>query len=66
MSLFDKAKEALGNNPDKAEQGIDKVSEVAKEKFGDHADKIDQASGKAKDYLRQQGGGDQPPNGEQP
>ncbi|MBN6039740.1 antitoxin [Amycolatopsis sp. 195334CR] len=52
MSLFDKAKEAIGNNPDKAEQGIDKASDAAKSKFGDHADKVDQASDKAKDYLR--------------
>ena len=52
MSLFDKAKEAIGNNPDKAEQGIDKAADAAKSKFGDHADKVDQASDKAKDYLR--------------
>lgn len=52
MSLFDKAKEALGKNPDKTEQGIDKAADAAKSKFGDHADKVDQASDKAKDYLR--------------
>ncbi|QFU90287.1 antitoxin [Amycolatopsis sp. YIM 10] len=52
MSLFDKAKEAIGKNPDKAEQGIDKAADAAKSKFGDHADKVDQASDKAKDYLR--------------
>jgi hypothetical protein len=59
MSLFDKAKEALGNNPDKADQGIDKAAEAAKGRFGEHADKIDQGSDKAKDFLHKQGGGQQ-------
>ncbi|MGC7102130.1 antitoxin [Amycolatopsis lurida] len=60
MSLFDKAKEAIGKNPDKAEQGIDKAADAAKSKFGDHADKVDQASDKAKDYLRKDNNPDGP------
>ncbi|OXM73027.1 MULTISPECIES: antitoxin [Amycolatopsis] len=59
MNMFDKAKDALGKNPDKADQGIDKVAEAAKDRFGQHADKIDQASQKAKDFAR--GQQEQPP-----
>ncbi|AXB42753.1 antitoxin [Amycolatopsis albispora] len=62
MNLFDKAKEAIGNNPDKAEQGIDKAADAAKSRFGDHADKVDQASDKAKDYLRRDDNQQNPDN----
>ncbi|MEC3980378.1 antitoxin [Amycolatopsis sp. H20-H5] len=63
MSLFDKAKEALGKNPEKTDQGVDKLSEAAKGKFGEHGDKIDQATDKVKDFLHKPGGGEQPPPG---
>ncbi|AIJ22089.1 MULTISPECIES: antitoxin [Amycolatopsis] len=59
MNMFDKAKDALGKNPDKADQGIDKAAEAAKGRFGEHSDKIDQASEKAKDFVR--GQQEQPP-----
>ncbi|GHE92698.1 hypothetical protein GCM10017786_26710 [Amycolatopsis deserti] len=59
MNMFDKAKDALSKNPDKADQGIDKAAEAAKDRFGEHADKIDQASQKAKDFAR--GQQEQPP-----
>lgn len=56
MSMFDKAKEAMGNNPDKVDQGIDKAEEFGKDKFGDHADKIEQGADKARDFAGRQGG----------
>ncbi|WP_020416677.1 antitoxin [Amycolatopsis sp. ATCC 39116] len=59
MNMFDKAKDAMGKNPDKTDQGIDKAAEAAKGRFGEHADKIDQASQKAKDFAR--GQQEQPP-----
>jgi len=61
MNMFDKAKDALSKNPDKADQGIDKATEAAKGRFGEHGDKIDQASQKAKDYVRGQGEEQPPP-----
>jgi hypothetical protein len=64
MSFMDKAKEALGKNPDKANEGVDKASEFAKSKFGDHGDQIDQGSGKVKDFINKQGGGDEPQPGQ--
>jgi hypothetical protein len=64
MNLFDKAKEALGKNPDKADQGIDKAADFAKSKYGDHADKIDEAAEKAKGFARNQG--EEPPGNEPP
>ncbi|WP_156757122.1 antitoxin [Actinokineospora pegani] len=59
--LKNKAKEALGKNPDKAEQGVDKAGEAAKGRFGQHSDKIDSATEKAKEHLRRTGGNDQQP-----
>jgi antitoxin protein of toxin-antitoxin system len=56
MSMFDKAKEAMGNNPDKVEQGIDKAEEFGKNKFVDHSDKIEQGADKARDFADRQGG----------
>jgi hypothetical protein len=64
MNLFDKAKEALGKNPDKAEQGINKAADLAKSKYGDHADKIDEAAEKAKGFAPKQG--ERPPGTEPP
>lgn len=64
MNLFDKAKDALGQHPDQADQGIDKAADAAKSKWGEHGDQIDQAAEKAKGFARQQG--DQPPPQEPP
>lgn len=61
MSMFDKAKEAMGNNSDKVEQGIDKAEELGKNKFGDHADKIEQGADKARDFAGRQGGDEDQP-----
>jgi len=54
MGVFDKAKEAVQNNPDKAEQGIDKAEEAGKNKFGDHADQIEKGADKARDFVGKQ------------
>ncbi|WP_424186380.1 antitoxin [Actinokineospora sp. G85] len=59
--LKNKAKEALGKNPDKVDQGVDKAGEAAKGRFGQHSDKIDSATQKAKEHLRRTGGNQQPP-----
>ncbi|HJQ48592.1 MAG TPA: antitoxin [Amycolatopsis sp.] len=59
MNLFDKAKEALGKNPDKADQGIDKAADAAKSRWGEHGDQIDKIAEKAKEYGRHPG--EQPP-----
>lgn len=56
MGLFDKAKDAMGQNSDKVDQGVDQAGDFAKDKVGEeHADKVDKASDAAKDQL---GGGD--------
>ncbi|TVT25639.1 antitoxin [Amycolatopsis acidiphila] len=52
-----KAQDALGQNAEKIEQGIDKASGFAKSRLGQHADKIDNVSSKAKDFLHKNQGG---------
>ncbi|WP_061294389.1 Rv0909 family putative TA system antitoxin [Herbidospora cretacea] len=54
MSMFDKAKDKLGENSEKVEEaakkGVDKVSETARHATGGkHDDKIDKVADKAKD-----------------
>lgn len=51
-----KAQDALGQNADKIEQGIDKASGFAKSKLGQHSDKIDNVTAKAKDLLHKSQG----------
>ena len=52
MGIFDKAKDLIGGNAKKVEDGIDKAADMAKDKVGEeHADKIDQAAEKAKDVV---------------
>ncbi|HVV11217.1 antitoxin [Amycolatopsis sp.] len=46
-----KAQQALDDNAEKIEHGIDKASGFAKSKFGQHSGKIDNVSTKAKDFL---------------
>lgn len=54
-----KAQDALDQNADKIEHGIDKASGFAKSRLGQHADKIDNVSAKAKDLLHKNtSGGD--------
>ena len=57
MGIFDKAKDALGGNPDQVESGIDRAADFADERTGGtHADQIDSGADLAKervaDYLR--------------
>lgn len=56
MGVFDKAKEAMSNNPDKVDQGIDKAEETAKGRFGEHSDQIDKGADKAREYVDRQDG----------
>jgi hypothetical protein len=52
MGIFDKAKDALGDNPDQVEGGIDKAAEFADERTGGtHADQIDSGADMAKDRV---------------
>lgn len=52
MGLFDKAKEKLGENGDKVDQGVDKAGDVVDEKTGgEHADQVDKGQDFAKDKL---------------
>nr|WP_236790744.1 antitoxin [Amycolatopsis sp. GM8] len=55
-----KAQDALGQNAEKIEHGIDKASGFAKSKLGQHSDKIDNVSNKAKDLLHKSQGGTDP------
>lgn len=56
MSMFDKAKEAMGNHSDKVGEGIDKASDAAKDRFSGHDEQIDKAADKARDFAGNQGG----------
>ncbi len=52
MGFLDKARDALGKNRDKIDQGMQKAAKLAKEKAGtQHADKIDRAVEKGRDAL---------------
>ncbi len=53
MSMFDKAKDLLGEHADEVDGGIDKLGDLVDEKTGgEHADKVDRAQEKAKEALR--------------
>jgi len=48
MSLIDKAKKFIGDNPDKIRQGIEKVGdEIDKRTGGKYVDKIDRVQAEA-------------------
>lgn len=52
MGIFDKAKDAVSEHLDKADEGIAKVGDLADEKTGNkYSDKIDQGEDLAKDRL---------------
>ena len=52
MSMFDKAKDLLGEHGDKVDEGIDKLGDLFDEKTGgEHADKVDTAQEKLKEGL---------------
>ncbi|WP_445189128.1 antitoxin [Pseudonocardia sp. Cha107L01] len=50
-SLKDKAMQLLGKHPDKVNQAIDKVSEIAKGKVAGHDEQIDKLAQQAKDHT---------------
>ena len=55
MGIFDKAKDLISENSDKAEQGIEKAGDIADQKTGGkYSDKIDKAEQLAKDKLDEQ------------
>ena len=55
MGLMDNAKDALGNNPDKVSQGVEKGGDFIDEKTGgQYADKVDQGQ----DFANERLGGD--------
>lgn len=56
--MKNKAKNALGQHGDKADQGLDKANEAAKSRFGEHSDKIDSATEKARGYVNTDQGGE--------
>ena len=52
MSMFDKAKDLLGQHGDKVDQGIEKLGDLVDEKTGgQHADKVDTAQEKIREQL---------------
>ena len=52
MSLIDKAKKFIGDNPDKVRQGIEKVGDEIDERTGGkYADKIDRVQAEAAKRL---------------
>jgi hypothetical protein len=56
MGIFDKAKDALGDNPDQGESGIDRTADFADDRTGGaHTEQIssgaDPAEEKVADYL---------------
>ena len=52
MSMFDKAKDLLGEHGDKVDEGIDKLGDLIDDKTGgEHADKVDLAQEKLKEGL---------------
>ncbi len=62
MSMFDKAKDLLGEHGDKVDQGIDKLGDLIDEKTdGQHVDKVDTAQEKLKEQLDKLDQEQQPP-----
>lgn len=52
MGIFDKIKDVAAQNPDKVEQGIEKVGDLIDQKTeGKYADKVDQAQDIAREKL---------------
>ena len=57
MGLMDNAKDALGNNPDKVSQGVEKGGDFVDDKTGGkYADKVDQGQEFAKERFGGEGG----------
>ncbi|HHT31637.1 MAG TPA: antitoxin [Corynebacterium sp.] len=61
MSLIDKAKKFIGDNPDKVRQGIEKVGDqIDKRTGGKYADKIDRVQAEAANRLGDNSAGTDP------
>ncbi|MEJ5998084.1 antitoxin [Corynebacterium sp. H130] len=55
MGIFDKAKEAAANNPEKADMVVDKAGNAIDAKTGNqHEQHVDRAQDMAKDHLKGQ------------
>ena len=53
--IFNRLKQAVTGNPDKAERAVDKAADKAKKATGgSHDEKIDKGANKATEYLRKQ------------
>ena len=56
MSMFDKAKDLLGEHADKVDEGIEKLGDLVDTKTGgEHADKVNTAQEKLKEQLSKLG-----------
>ncbi len=54
MSMFDKAKDLLGEHADQVDDGIDKLGDLIDEKTGgEHAGQVDAAQEKLKEQLEE-------------
>lgn len=52
MGILDKAKQFADDNPDKVNEGIEKVGDAIDDKTGGkHADKVDKAQDAAREHL---------------
>lgn len=59
MGIFDKAKDALGDNQEAVDQGIDQAADFVDEKTGgEHSEKIEQGADFVKDQAEGLLGGD--------
>ncbi|MFP5019999.1 antitoxin [Pseudonocardia phyllosphaerae] len=65
MGFLDKAKDLVGKNDDKVDQGINKAGEMAKEKYG-YGEQIDKATEYAREHTGEGDTAAPPPPGEAP
>ncbi|CNE19492.1 Antitoxin Rv0909/MT0933 [Mycobacterium tuberculosis] len=57
MSIVDKVKQMLGQNAEKAKQGVEKAGDMFDQRTGGkHAGKVDKVQEKAGDYIDREGG----------
>lgn len=57
MSIVDKVKQMLGQNTDKARQGVERAGDKIDERTGGkYSDKVDKAQQKAGEYIDREGG----------
>jgi hypothetical protein len=57
MSIVDKVKQMLGQNPDKAKKGTEKAGDMFDQRTGGkHSDKVDKTQDQAGRYIDREGG----------